>query len=558
VRELLCPMLVDELTQRRGSPLRRTPLFLLLILLLSYCPAAADPQVWFSPLDPFIRPEVKYGGAQTYMQLFMPNSPWAKAAAHVHVFKIYPQWIARASDADLQHQFADLNRRGIALALEYGVLTKPTNCGEGIEGYGGQTLLAAAKRIQKNGGTLRYVAMDEPVYFSTMYSAHRACRWQPEETAENAAVNVRALLRAFPNVQVGEVEPLRGRDEVQQYKRGIESFKKALNFAPAFFHVDVAWDSNDWRLSLATLRDIVMKEGMLFGVIYNGNSDDLTSAAWIRSAELHVTEAESDIGTPDQVIFQSWHSEPKKLLPEFASDSFTSLIDRYFRQRVQLVAERVGRSLAGTIGAAGQPISNASITLTAFPVAGPGIPHTYKLRGVVPAGTQKINFGVRINVECQCSGSANLRLAAFRFLPDRGQQIELFGDALNGVGGFTIVPMDHVVHITSLDLQPMTLNSSAIRFSGQGDYEFQVDAQVSAESTGTGYFGLFFLGASGEISRVKIPFGPATDDIGTVTSDARGQWSFYPPKKYLEGFKIGARFDGNATLWPAKCFAKPK
>jgi hypothetical protein len=547
----------DELALRINLPQGRTSLFILLILLFSYCPVVAEPQVWFSPLDPLFRPEANYGGAQSYMQLFMPNSPWAKAAAHVSVFKIYPQWIARASDDDLEHQFADLRRRGIALALEYGVLATPKYCGRGIEGQGGQTLLAAARRIQKNGGILRYLAMDEPIYFSTMYSGHGACRWQPEQTAENVAANIRTLLQAFPLIQVGEIERLHGLEDVQQYKRGIESFRKVLNIAPAFFHADVVWDSADWQVGLAALREMVKREGILFGVIYNGNRDDPTSDAWIRAAELHMMEAESGVGTPDQVVFQSWHSEPKKLLPEFESDSFTSLIGRYFRQRVQLVAQRVGRTLTGTIGASGRPLSNVPIILTAFPARGSGIPHTYKLRGLIPIGTQRINFGIRINAECQCSGSADLRVAAFRFLPDRGRQIELLGGALNGFRNLTILPIEHIVHITTLDLRPMALNSAAVRFSGQGSYEFQVDAQVSPESNGSGYFGLFFLDASGEISRAKIPFGPATDDIGTVTSDARGRWSFYPPKKYLEGFKIDAQFDGNATFWPAKCIAGP-
>jgi hypothetical protein len=36
-------------------------------------------------------------------------------------------------------------------------------------------------------------------------------------------------------------------------------------------------------------------------------------------------------GHPDHVIFQSWHRQPKHLLPETDSVSFTGLINRYFK-----------------------------------------------------------------------------------------------------------------------------------------------------------------------------------------------------------------------------------
>ena len=72
---------------------------LLVLAAFVFCPSAvADPLVWFSPLDHLLRPEVKYGGAPSYMELFAADAPWSKAVAHVSVFKIYPQWITRASD----------------------------------------------------------------------------------------------------------------------------------------------------------------------------------------------------------------------------------------------------------------------------------------------------------------------------------------------------------------------------------------------------------------------------------------------------------------------------
>src|SRR5262252_5631376 len=96
-----------------------------------------SPEIWFAPLDPILRPEVGYGGSTEFMNLFQPDAPWPTAAAHIQVFKMYQQWMLGATDADLQRMFADLDRRGIALALEFGALAPAsyTVCGRGVEGF---------------------------------------------------------------------------------------------------------------------------------------------------------------------------------------------------------------------------------------------------------------------------------------------------------------------------------------------------------------------------------------------------------------------------------------
>ncbi len=89
-------------------------------------------------------------------------------------------------------QFKDLNRRGIALALEFGVVTRSPNCAQGIvgEGAGGQELVAVAKRIQKDGGNLKYIAMDEPLYFTGLATLPTSCSLPVSWVAANAASNL--------------------------------------------------------------------------------------------------------------------------------------------------------------------------------------------------------------------------------------------------------------------------------------------------------------------------------------------------------------------------------
>jgi hypothetical protein len=287
--------------------------------------------IWFAPLDPLVRPQLGYGGAPDYMALFSPDASWKNAASRVGVFKIYPQWVEQATDAQLRAQFADLRRRHIDLALEYGVITATAQCGQGIEGWGGEKLVAVARRIASLGGTLRYLAMDEPQYWFMLYAGPNACRWQPAEMAANAAVNIRALLAEFPRVKVGDVEPAGFIDQayIVRYRDGIGAFKKALGFTPAFFHVDEAWAPATFPADLVALRGMVTSERIPFGIIYNGSGRDASDAAWIASAQQHLRDAERAVGIPDQVIFQSWNRYPQKLLPESDPDAFTWLIAHY-------------------------------------------------------------------------------------------------------------------------------------------------------------------------------------------------------------------------------------
>ena len=97
------------------------------------------PLAWFAPLPPMPTSEGRpYTGSDDFMQLFEPDAPWAAAAGHVQVFKLYGEWVAyHATDAQLRQVVADLNRRGLALAVEVGPLTPPAECGAGVESFAG-------------------------------------------------------------------------------------------------------------------------------------------------------------------------------------------------------------------------------------------------------------------------------------------------------------------------------------------------------------------------------------------------------------------------------------
>ena len=230
-----------------------------LTMALSACSAlSAKPMIWFCALDP--RPG--YGGCPDYMDIYQPDAPWVNAASHVDIYKIYPQWISKASDADLKTQFADLKRRHIGLALEFGVLTGKPGRGQGVEGQGGEWLLRMAQRIRDNGGELKYVAFDEPTFYGTIYNGKNAFDLTIDDMVQNAAANINEMWTVFPDVQVGDIEPLVNggpegmtRDQIiGRYAQGIEGFQKALGKPLAFFHCDLDWNDPDYTGYLTAVR----------------------------------------------------------------------------------------------------------------------------------------------------------------------------------------------------------------------------------------------------------------------------------------------------------------
>jgi hypothetical protein len=548
---------------RPDSAWRKLGRTILAMMLLPVIVTAGTPQVWFCPLDSYFRQSVGYGGSPQYMSLFTPDAPWSKAAAHTNVFKFYSQWIHQASDADLRAEFADLNRRGIALALEAGALTASSECGRGVEGQGGEGLLKLALRIKQNGGILRYVAMDEPIFFWTLYTGKNACHETVDQMVANAAVNLRALRAQFPDTLIGDIEPLpvSAPNWLPQYQAGVEAFRKALGFPLAFFDADILWDSPTYLADLAAARKMAASEGVPFGIIYNGDGFEQSDAGWVQSATRHMAAVESHLGSPDLAIFQSWHAYPKKLLPETDSDSFTSLIDGYFRRRTALTTSIKGSALHGRLVAAdtGRGIAHASVELVLSPTAGKGTPIEYVVAGNVPPGTESIVFGARVNQECTCSGTADFLVSSFTL--DAGASGVVTRDFSNQLKGWGVSATGARVEGGSLHIavrpdQSVQLNSAHVPFTAPVPYTFRVKAQVAPESSGSGYFALVFLNSAKEISRVKIPLAAATRSLGRVTTDASGRYAFPLRAEGTEPFQVQSSYAGSGDNWPAQSISR--
>jgi hypothetical protein len=307
-------------------------------------PERATPLTWFAPLPPGIWSDGP-AGVEDYMKLFTPSAPWSEAASHTKVFKVSnnPVFLAELpgtpSDSQWRQVFADLNRRGIELAIEWGPLT-PEGCGTNMEGFDGETGVRMANKIKALGGPLNYIAMDEP------FAGALGCNWTPRQTAENALRSIARVRTVFPDVIVGDIEPIPAAqapaDWLRRYAAWLDAWEEVFGAPLPFVHLDVNW-SLDWVPHVEAVRHEMVSRHIPFGMIYNGYWEDITDADWVRDAIAHFTKYETQTEvTPDHVVFQTWDHHPLHALPETSPVAMTYDVDSYFRQRthVSLHAEQ--------------------------------------------------------------------------------------------------------------------------------------------------------------------------------------------------------------------------
>jgi hypothetical protein len=542
------------------------------------CSAQSSSQtqtIWFCPIIPAAWNN--FIGSVDYLDLFDPRAPWTTASSNVQIFKMYTQMIVPSfpgyfSDGVLQQIFAYLNSHHIALAVEFPPLTPspPPGCGMGIggmriEGFAGDTALPLATRIQQLGGNLQYIAFDEPFSFGSLYSGPNACHWTPQQVAANALQNVNQIRTVFPNVIVGDIEPVpntqNSGDWLNQYAAWIDAWRGAAGMPFAFFHFDTDWTVN-WKPSVESLRQVLVQRGIPFGLIYNGWLSDSTDASWIDDSENHYVEWEAQEGAiPNHVIFQSWYPFPQHVLPESDPTAFTYLIDSYFRQRTKLSLNVASSLASGSLtDSQGIPIASAPIALTAQVTSGPGTVSNYVLSGTVPSSITQAVIQICVN-ECDEVGTTDVNVYAFQYVNSGGQTSLNFANGLtgwtvDGNGTAVVQPASDAngksVQITATAVQRTFINSAPLTVVPGSIYNLAIQARVSPSSFGSGYFALVFLGATGtEFSRATLQFAPAILALGSTQTARDGTYSlsFTPPNSGSP--ELQAAYVGTATLWPA-------
>jgi len=199
-------------------------------------------EVWLGGGNPLAAPKPGASGTPRadFFQMFDPAAPWHRAAEGIKVMKLPPALVLSADKATLSRIVSDLDRRHIALAVEFGWLHSPhddLSCGRGIEGFSHSGSAALfSRRIKEAGGDLKYVAMDEPLTFGHAYSGPQSCKWTIEQTAANVAEGVAGIRAIFPDVQIGDTEPIGSTDLTwpAQIRQWVAAYQAATGTPLAF------------------------------------------------------------------------------------------------------------------------------------------------------------------------------------------------------------------------------------------------------------------------------------------------------------------------------------
>jgi len=368
---------------------------------------------------------------------------------------------------------------------------------------------------------------------------------------------------AFPGLIVGDIEPVPADPNstawLQQYGAWLDAWQAAVGAPLAFLQVDVQW-TTEWRSSVENLRQVLVQRGILFGMIYNGFTDDQSDANWIRNAELRFTGYETQGGTtPDLVIFQSWDNHPRYVLPETDPGAFTYLIDRYFRRRTSLSLAHGSTLATGALSdTSGQPLPGAPVTLSAVPSSQSGVIWDYVLQGTVPASASSALIQICVN-ECGSAALADMDIYSFVYADFNNQKTLDFSNGLTGWAVYGNAQVQLTANSTGNSLQVYApaevesiVNSSQFAVTPGSTFSLTIRARISSLSVGSGSFYVIFLTSGTEISRTGLAFAPATLPVGTVQTVGDGSYSLYfGPPNPPDYFDLHASFAGNDSLWPA-------
>jgi hypothetical protein len=512
--------------------------------------------------------------------LFAPSASWSNAASHVQVFKIAnSEFLGNLpgvlTDGQWRQVFADLNRRGIDLAIDWGPLT-PEGCGVGIEGFEGAAALDMANKIKTLGGNLKYIAMDEPFSGAALATGPTACHWTARQTAANALRAIAQVRTVFPDVIVGDIEVIPANeaptDWVRRYADWLDAWQEVSGAPLPFFHFDVNW-SVLWRPDVEAMRHELESRRIPFGMIYNGYWEDITDTDWVRDAITHFTNYETRAGvTPDHVIFQTWDMHPIHALPETSPAALTHDIDSYFRPRTR-ISLRTGQTIAaGELRnrETGEPIGGAEVTISRLALSGPGEVATYRVIGTVPDGATQAVLQICVN-ECALPtppAPNDMNFYSYHYADAANTASQNFARGLNGWGIESDAGATASAQLASdstgrsllfraTAAQQIFVNSSVFTVKPGSPFMMTMRVRVSPASAGSGNFAVIFLfdglERGGALAPpMTVPIAPAPVVVATAQTDAEGRYSAALPAQTVAGkFQVQANFAGSTAMWPA-------
>jgi hypothetical protein len=318
----------------------------------STLPVSAD-RIWFCPGP----------GTLDYLRLFEHPEEWTRARAVVTVFKFYAQHTQTPAPAIVGPNTYDaLVRAGafrkltswkIKTALEAGAVKEfwCTPDASGMEASIRSTL-DAVKAIEDAGGTLAYLAMDEP-WVSGRANVCGGPALEP--TADRVTTYMSAVARAYPRLKIGLIEayPFSSADAIET----MVQLLRARGVLPAFLHMDVDWHAlktGDFARDMKRLQAFAASQNVPFGIIivgYNGEADALYAIDAAGIVDLIGDAFQTWDAMPQYFVFQSWVVTATGLfitpsnLPEDQLYTHTNLVWELFRRLRGAAGGNVGTAV---------------------------------------------------------------------------------------------------------------------------------------------------------------------------------------------------------------------
>jgi hypothetical protein len=515
---------------------------------------AAAPEVWVTVTSAPVIQYPRWKDIRTDApDQWKPDAPWQTVASNTKVAKLFAGNIENTRDTDLQTTLADVRRRHLELALEIGPLVRSADCAPKTESYGnpGETE-AILQKIRRNGGDLRYVAMDEPFFYG-----HRdagGCHLSAAELARQVTASVTSMRRIFPELQVGDIEVVGAdREWITELAQWTDAYRAAVGEPLAFLHADVGWSELAVR-NLVPLARELKERHIPFGIIYNADADVTSTLEWTQSAERHFVEIESVLNVhPDAAIFQTWTTYPTNVLPENQPGTLINVAWKYLQPPSSLRLARSGADITGVLSRSdGEPVANARVALTAVDVGARMGPSPRHLAGTVPPGAVTGVIGIRVGMEgsCVCAGPTGAIVGGIHY-KEQGS-----GKPQQDISPVSLPIQGAPASFRTLEIIPgKTFAPNLKQFPVTASKSYTLDTVISATTAAehAGYVTLVFLDAEGKgLLRDFLWFTPSTQTLGTAQTDAHGAFRLPIPEAVeLAQAEIRAEYPGSASLRPA-------
>jgi hypothetical protein len=275
-------------------------------------------QLWFAPVV----------NTNAFLGLFSGTNDWQTARAKVSVLKLADHWLlAYQSFLNLTNMLSKLKAWHIDLGFESGAV-KEWGC------TADETFAVTSQAIDlvtTNGGTVKWIAMDEPLVQTN------ACNYTDADVITQTVDYVNLLKQKSSSLIIGDIEPW----PTCRYSRltnWITGFSQLAGFNLAFFHLDVDLDAaRVITPDLSVLSEIPQiaafckSQAIPFGVIIWQANVQLpvnSNQAFCDNA-LYWAQILHSICDVDQAIVQSWEQYPDQNVPDSQSYTFTQLLIDY-------------------------------------------------------------------------------------------------------------------------------------------------------------------------------------------------------------------------------------